>query len=66
VAELPLITVDKVTLSDAQWKAFSALFNEVVWYSPYPDELKVIRSCQSGGQIREPVRETRRMLGVPR
>jgi hypothetical protein len=58
------LEVDKTTLSDAEREAFSALFDKVVWYSPYSGDRKVIPSYQSGAQIREAVRETRRVLGV--
>jgi hypothetical protein len=56
--------VDMTTLSDAERKAFSALFDKVVWYSPYPVERQVVPNYQSGAQIREAVREARRVLGL--
>jgi hypothetical protein len=57
--------VDKITLSDPERKAFAALFERVVWYSPYPDERKIVPKYQSGAQIREAVRDTRRALDLP-
>jgi hypothetical protein len=44
--------------------ALSALFDKVVWYSPYSYERQVVPNYQSGAQIRKAVREARRVLGL--
>jgi hypothetical protein len=56
--------VDKASLSGAERRAFSELFDLAVLYSPYPEERKLVPQYRSGAQIRDVVRQTRRMLGV--
>jgi hypothetical protein len=54
---------DRSTLTDSERAAFSALFDKVVVYSPFPDERAIVPGYQTGEQIREAVREAKRLLG---
>ena len=43
---------DKAALSEQEYGAYERLFNEVVYYSPFPEERAVIPNYRGEAQIR--------------
>ena len=55
--------VKMATLSPSERLAFGGIFEQVIWYSPYPDEQAKIPHYRSEDQIREAVRNAIVLLG---
>ncbi len=47
------IELDKRTLTPAEAAAFGALFEEVIWYSPFPEDRIRIPNYRGDGEIRK-------------
>jgi hypothetical protein len=47
--------LDKRTLLSDEAEAFAELFEQVIWYSPYPDERERIKQYHGDKEIREAV-----------
>jgi hypothetical protein len=45
--------LDKRTLSSSEAKAFGDLFEEVIWYSPYPEERAKVQNYRGDAEIRQ-------------
>jgi hypothetical protein len=43
--------LDKAELNTTEAKAFSSLFNKVVWFSPFEDERKKIKNYIGGNEV---------------
>jgi hypothetical protein len=56
------LELDKAELSDAEAQAFAALFDKVVWYSPYEDERKEIPNYLGDDEIIQAVRDAETIL----
>lgn len=54
--------IDKAQLSDAESSAFSALFDKIVWYSPFPEERKKIPNYLGEKDILAAVNGAKRVL----
>jgi len=54
--------LDKEELTPAEAVAFSKLFEQVVWYSPFPEERAKIPNYKSEGEILTAVIEAERIL----
>jgi hypothetical protein len=57
------LELDKTTLSNAEGEAFAALFDQVVWYSPFPDERTQIPNYRSEQDIARAVELAVQRLG---
>ena len=44
--------IDEAALTNSEQPIFERLFDEVVWYSPFPDERRVIPNYKSEEQIK--------------
>jgi hypothetical protein len=55
--------LDKRTLSSAEAEAFAALFEQVIWYSPLPDERQQIPNYRSEEEIARAVELAVQRLG---
>ncbi len=56
--------LDKTTLSPAEAEAFAALFEEVVWYSPFPEERARIPSYRGEAEIRAAAESAAARIGM--
>jgi hypothetical protein len=58
------LETDKFSLSASEREAFSAVFEKVVWFSPYPDERARIPNYLGESDILAAVDEALRVLGL--
>jgi hypothetical protein len=58
------IEVDGADLSARERTVFGELFNKVVLYSPFPEEIKIYPAYQSAEQIRDAVRTAQLALDI--
>jgi hypothetical protein len=56
--------LDRVSVSDAEFRALQELFDKVVWYSPYPDERAEIPSYIGESGMAVAVARARCALGI--
>lgn len=56
------LDLDKAQLSDTESIAFSALFDKIVWYSPFPEERQKIPNYLDEKDILAAVNEAERTL----
>ena len=56
--------VDKMALTPSEAQAFAELFDEVVFYSPYPDERAKIPNYRSELEIEEAAKRAAAKVGV--
>jgi hypothetical protein len=54
--------LDKKTLTSAEAEAFAALFEQVVWYSPFPEERRQIPNYRSEEDIARSVEQAAQRL----
>jgi hypothetical protein len=54
---------DRAALTEVESKAFRDLFDKVAWYSPFPEERKMVPSYLSETQIEEAIRLAASCLG---
>ena len=54
--------LDKKSLSPAEADAFAPLFEQVVWYSPFPDEVRRIPNYRSDEDIARAVERAAKRL----
>ncbi|HEX4341010.1 MAG TPA: hypothetical protein VH062_34110 [Polyangiaceae bacterium] len=60
------LELDKRTLSPAEAQAFGELFEEVIWYSPSPEERAKIQNYRGDAEIREAAdRAAKRLSAEP-
>lgn len=57
------IEIDKRTLTPAEAEVFAAVFEQVVWYSPIPDERAQIPNYRSEEDIARAVEDAAQRLG---
>jgi hypothetical protein len=57
------LELDKRTLSRDEAEAFAALFEQVIWYSPFPDERRQIPNYRSEEDIARAVELAAQRLG---
>lgn len=56
--------IDKSELSSLEDTVFRALFDKIVWYSPFPDERKQIPNYIGDEEVRRAVQDAARQLGI--
>jgi len=56
------LELDKAELSPREARAFGALFERIVWYSPIPEERRVIPNYIGEEEVKAAVMETAQML----
>ena len=56
---------EKTAMTALEASVFQDVFNKVVWYSPFPDERKIVSSYQGETEIRNAVQKAAARLGVP-
>lgn len=58
------LEIDKSQLSAQERTVFAELFNKVIFYSPFPEEIKVYPAYQSAEQIRDAARTAQSILNI--
>jgi hypothetical protein len=58
------LELDKRTLLAAEAQAFSEVFEQVIWYSPYPEERERIPNYRGETEIREVALRAAAQLGT--
>jgi hypothetical protein len=56
---------EKAALTAVEARAFKDVFDKVVWYSPFPEERKMVPSYLGEAEIKHIVLEAAARLGVP-
>jgi hypothetical protein len=56
------LETDKRQLSDLEHAAFKKLFDEVVYFTPFPEEIKVYPRYRTGAQIEAAARDAQEKL----
>jgi hypothetical protein len=56
---------DKAALTAAEARALEDLFDAVIWYSPFPEERKVVPSYLSEAEIPEAIQLAASRLQIP-
>jgi hypothetical protein len=56
------LELDKATLPPGEGEAFAALFEQVIWYSPLPDERRRIPNYRSEEEIARAVEQAAQRL----
>jgi len=58
------LELDKSTLSPAEAASFGALFEQVVWYSPFPDERARVPNYSDEASIRQAAEIAAQCIGT--
>jgi hypothetical protein len=58
------LELDRSTLSAGEVSAFAAIFDRVVWYSPFPEERAKIQNYLGEDQIKEIVTKAASAIGI--
>lgn len=56
------LELDKQQLTEEETEAFSALFDKIVWYSPFPEERAQVPNYKDENEILDAVRDAERIL----
>lgn len=56
--------LDKKTLLPSEAQAFGDLFEQVIWYSPYPEERAKVQNYRGEAEIREAAERAAQRIGT--
>jgi len=56
--------LEKTSVTDLEWEIFEAVFEAIIWYSPFPEERAAIPNYKGPGEILKVVNEARSVLNI--